>query len=88
MMKDSQSDSLLTLKCELLFQMIEQSCPSLLNTLTIGFIPISSKRLLCNIDYKPMFLVKNWHRHLVLSRDYFLNYLKQHDEKTVLLKFL
>ena len=33
-----------------------------------------------------MSLVKNWHRQLVLSRDHFSNYLKQHDEKTVFLQ--
>ena len=27
--------------------------------------------------------VRNWHRQLVLSRDHFSNYLKQHDEKTL-----
>ena len=48
-MKISQSNRLLILKCELLFQMTEQSYPSLY-TLTIGFIPISVKRLLCNLD--------------------------------------
>ena len=57
-MKNSQFNSLLTLKCELLFQMTEQSYPSLF-TLTIGFIPISIKRLLSNFDYKPMSVVKN-----------------------------
>ena len=35
----------------------------------------------------PTSLVQNWHRRLVLSRDHFLNYLKQHDKKTALLKF-
>ena len=58
MMKYSQSNSLLTLKCELLFQMAEQSYPSLF-TLTIGFIPISTERLFCDFDYKPVPLVKN-----------------------------
>ena len=50
-MKNSQSNSVLTLKRELLFQMTKQSYPFLF-TLTIGFIPISVKRLLCNFDYK------------------------------------
>ena len=76
-MKNSRSNSLLTLKCELLFQMAEQSHPSLF-TLTIGFIPISIKRIVCNLDYKPMSLMKNFHRKLVMSRDHFSNYLKQH----------
>ena len=43
--------------------MAEQSYPSLF-TLTVGFIPLSVKRLLCDFDYKPMSLVKistgNW----------------------------
>ena len=54
--------------------MTKQSYPSLF-TLTTGFI-------VCNFDRKPMSLVRNWHRQLGLSRDYFSNYLKQHDEKT------
>ena len=74
--KSSRSNSLLlTLKCELLFQMTEQLYPSLF-TLTIGF-------LVCNFDCKLMSLVRNWHRQLVLPRDHFSNYLKQHDEKTL-----
>ena len=52
-MKNSRFNTLLALKCKLLFQMTEQSYPSLF-TLTIGFIPISIKRLLCNLDYKPV----------------------------------
>ena len=56
--ENSRSDNLLTFKCELLFQMTEQSYSSLF-TLTIGFIPMSIKRLLCDFDYKPMSLVKN-----------------------------
>ena len=55
-----------------------QSYPSLF-TLTAGFI-------VCKFDCKPMSLVRNWHRQLVLSRDHFSNYLKQHDEKTLLLQ--
>ena len=39
--ENSRSNSLLTLKSELLFQMTEQSYPRLL-TLTIGFIPFYS----------------------------------------------
>ena len=77
-MENSLSNSLLTLKCELLFQMTKQLYPSLF-TLTIGFI-------VCNFDCKPMSLVRNWHRQLVLSRDYFGNYLEQHDEKTLFLQ--
>ena len=49
MMKNFQSDSLLTFKCELLFQMTEQSYPSLF-TMTIRFIQIAIKTLLCNFD--------------------------------------
>ena len=41
-----------------LFQMTEQSYPSLF-ALTIGFIPMSIKRLLCDFDYKPMSIVKD-----------------------------
>ena len=67
--------------------MTEQSYPSLC-TLKIGFIPFSIKIFLRNFAYKPMSLVKNWHRQLVLSGDHFSNYLKQHDEKTALLKFI
>ena len=66
------------MKCELLFQMTEQSYPSLF-TLTIGFIVF-------NFDCKPMSLVKNWHRQLVLSRNHFSNYLRQHDKKTLFLQ--
>ena len=51
--EDSRSNSLLTLKCELLIQMTEQFTP------TIGFITISTERLLCDFDYEPMSLVKN-----------------------------
>ena len=47
---ETDLNSLLTLKCELLFQMTEQSCLSLF-TLTISFIPVSIKRLLCDSDY-------------------------------------
>ena len=76
-MKNSRSNSLLTLKCELFFQMTKQSYRSLFTlTMTIGFI-------VCDFDCKPMSLVRNWHRQLVLSRDHFSNYLKQHDEKTL-----
>ena len=56
--KNSRSNSLSTFKCELLFQMTKQSYSSLF-TLTIGFIPMSIKRLLCDFDYKPVSLVKN-----------------------------
>ena len=80
MMKNSRSNSLLTSKCKLLFQMAKQSYPSLF-TLTVGFV-------VCNLDCKPMFLVRNLHRQLVLSRDHFSNYLKQHDEKTLFCKLL
>ena len=62
--------------------MTEQSYPSLF-ALTIGVTPISNKRLFCNLDYKLMSLVKNKHKQLVLSRNHFSNYLKQHDEKTL-----
>ena len=55
---NSRLNSLLTFKCELLFQMTEQSYPSLF-TLTIGFIPMSIKRLLGHFDYKPLSLLKN-----------------------------
>ena len=55
--------------------MTEQSYPSLF-TLAMGVI-------VCKFDCKPMSLVKNWHRQLVLSRDHFSNYLKEHDEKTL-----
>ena len=48
-MENSRSNSLLTLKCEQLFQMTKQ-----LFTLTIGFIPISIKRLFRNFDCKPV----------------------------------
>ena len=65
--------------------MTEQSYPSLF-ILTTGFIPISIKRLLCNLDYKPMSVVKDWHRQIVLSRDHFSSYLKQHDKKTLFLQ--
>ena len=71
-MKNSASNSLLTLKCELLLQMIKQLY-FFLFTLAIGFI-------VCNCDCKPMSSVRNWHRQLVLSMDHFSNYLKQHDE--------
>ena len=53
-----RSNSLLTFECELLFQMTEQSYSSLF-TLTIGFIQMSIKRLLCDFDHKPMSLGKN-----------------------------
>ena len=76
--KISRFNSLLTLKCQLLFQMTEQSYPSLF-TLTIGLI-------VCNLVCKPVSLVRNWHRQLVLSRDRFSNYLKQHDKETLLLR--
>ena len=62
--------------------MTKQSYPSLF-TLTIGFIPLSIKRLLCNFDCKLMSPVENWHRLLVLPGDHFSIYLKQHDEKTL-----
>ena len=81
-MKNSLSNSLLTLKCELLFQMTEQSYLSLF-TMRIGFIPISIKRHFRNFDFKPMSIVKNRHKQLVLFRDYFSNNLEQHDEKTL-----
>ena len=55
--ENSRSNSLLTFKCELFIQMTEQSYSSLL-TLTIGFIPMSIERLLCDFDYRPMSLVK------------------------------
>ena len=42
-------------------------------TQIIGFI-------VCNFDCKSMSLMRNWHRQLVLSRDNFSNYLKQHNE--------
>ena len=45
-----RSNSVLTFKCGLLFQMIEQSYSSLF-TLTNGFNPMSIKRLLCDFDY-------------------------------------
>ena len=88
----SRSNSLLTLKCELLVQMTKQSYASLF-TLTIGFIPISIKRLLCNFDCTPTSRVENCHRKLVLSRDHFSNYLEEHDVEvfflqTALLKFI
>ena len=51
--ENSRSDSLLTFKCEVLFQMNEQSYSSLF-TLTNSFIPMSIKRLLCDFEYKPM----------------------------------
>ena len=47
--ENSRSNSLLTLKCELLFQTTEQSYSSLF-TLTIGFIPMSIKRLLGDVS--------------------------------------
>ena len=65
--------------------MTEQSYPSLF-ALTIGVTPISIKRLFSNLDYKLMSLVKNKHKQLVLSRNHFSNYLKQHDEKTLFLQ--
>ena len=58
--------------------MAKQSYPSLF-TLTIGFV-------VCNFDCKPMSLVRIWHRQLVLSRDHFSNYLKQHKERTLFLQ--
>ena len=59
-MKNSRLNGLMTLKCELFFQITEQSYLSLF-TLTIGFILISVKRLLCNIDYEPMSLRPGFH---------------------------
>ena len=56
-MKNSRLNGLMILKCELLFQITEQSYLSLF-TLTDGFILISIKRLLCNIDYEPMSLTE------------------------------
>ena len=47
----TNNEKFLTLKCELLFQMTKQSCPSLF-TLTIGFIPISINKLPCVSDEK------------------------------------
>ena len=58
--------------------MTKQSYPSLF-TLAIGLI-------VCNFSCKPMSLVRNWHKQLVLSRDNFSNYLKQHDERTIFLQ--
>ena len=49
--ENSRSNSLLTFKCELLFQMTVQLYLSLF-TFTIGFIPMSIKRLV--FDYKPV----------------------------------
>ena len=57
--------------------MTKQSYPSLF-TMTTGFV--------CNFDCKPMSLVSGWHRQLVLYRDRFSNYLKQHDKKTLFLQ--
>ena len=73
------------MKHELLFQMTEQSYPSLF-TLTVGSIPNSIKRRLFNFGNKPMSLAKIDHRQLVLSRDHFLNYLKQDEGKTLFLQ--
>ena len=58
--------------------MTKQSHPSLF-TMTTGFI-------FCNSDCKPTSVVRNWHRQLVLSRDHFSNYSKQHDENTLFLQ--
>ena len=55
--ENSRSNNLLTFKCEL-FQMTEQSYPSLL-TLTVCSVPMSIKRFLCDFDCKPMSLAKN-----------------------------
>ena len=63
--------------------MTKQSYPSLF-TLTIGFIPISIGSHLYNFDCEAMSPVKNWYRQLVLSRDHFSNYLKQHDDMILL----
>ena len=83
--ENSQSISLLTLKCDLSVQMTKQSYSSLFK-LTVGFIPISIKN--CDFDCKSISLVKNCHRQLVLSRDRFSNYLKQHDERLFFCKLL
>ena len=56
--ENSRSNSLWTFKCELFIKMTEQLYSSFF-TLTIGFIPMSIKRLPCDFDYKPMSLVKN-----------------------------
>ena len=61
--------------------MTEQSYFSLF-TLIIGFVPVSIKRLHCDFDYNGYVFSKK----LVLSRDYFSNYLKQYDEKTLFLQ--
>ena len=76
-MKNFRSNNLLTLKCELLFQMTKHSYPSLF-TLTTGFV--------CNSDCKLMSLVRIWHRQSVVPRDHFSNYLKQHQERTLFLQ--
>ena len=60
--------------------MTEQSYPYLF-TLAIGFIPISIERLLYNFYCKLISPVKNCDKQLMLSRDHFSDYLKQHDEK-------
>ena len=51
--ENSRSNSLLTFKRELLFQMTQQSYSSFF-TLTSGFIPMSIKRFLCDFEYKPV----------------------------------
>ena len=58
MMKNYRPNGLLTLKCELLFQMTGELYLFLF-TPTVGSIQFSIERHLCNLDYKPMPLVKN-----------------------------
>ena len=52
--KNSRSKSLFILKCELLFQMTEQSYTSLF-TLTIGFIPVISHKLCIMLSYSKFY---------------------------------
>ena len=64
--------------------MIKQSYPSLF-TLTIGFIPVSIKRLLCNFVYKPVSSEKLAKAFSGIQGS-FLKLFKSNDEKTLYLQ--
>ena len=83
--ENSRSNSLFTFKCELLFQMTEQSY-SFLFTLIIGFIPMSIKRLTCYFIINLCLYSEKLAQVISAVQGLFSNYLKQHDEKTLFLQ--
>ena len=64
--------------------MTKQSYPSLF-ALTIGFIPISSERLLCNFNCEPLTSEK-LPQAISAIQGQFLKLLKQYDEETLFLQ--